>query len=103
MIFLFKRNKDGKTAIDLVTESTKRKLSSPIEKIQCINPSSTDLPIAPPPRRRGRTTSTTNILFFTGFDKTRKESFIKSVQTIFGRKCVTTTKYVENNGFDIFY
>jgi len=100
--YLFKRNKNGKTAIDLVTESTKRKLSAPIEKIRCINPCSNDLPIAPPPRRRGRTTSSTNVLFFTGFDRTQKESFIKSVQTLFGRKCVTTAKYVENNG-SIFF
>ena len=61
-------------------------------------PSFNELPIAPPPRRRGRTISSTNILFFTGFEKTRKESLIKSVQTIFGRKCAATAKYVENNG-----
>jgi ankyrin repeat protein len=101
--FLFQRNKNGKTAIDLVTASTKSKLSSPLEKIPCRNPSHNDLPIAPPPRRRGRTTSSTNILFFTGFDKTRKESLIKSIQTIFGRKCITTAKTVENNGSIYFH
>jgi hypothetical protein len=99
---LFNRNKQGKTAIDLAAASTNPKLSSLFEKIQCINPSHNDLPIVPPPRRRGRTTSSSTILFFTGFDKTRKESFIKSVQTIFGRKCITTAKHVENNGWISF-
>jgi ankyrin repeat protein len=94
----FKRNKDGKTAIDLLSTLSNPKLSSHFEKIQCKKPSHNDLPVAPPPRRRVRTTSSSNILFFTGFDKTHKESFIKSVQTIFGRKCVTTAKNVEANG-----
>jgi ankyrin repeat protein len=99
---LFKRNKNNETAIDLVSKLSKPKLSSRFEKFQCKKPSHNDLPIAPPQRRRGRTTSSTNILFLTGFDKTHKESFIKSVQTIFGRKCVTTAKNVEANGAIFF-
>lgn len=98
-VSILSRNRNGKTAIDLVSASVKSKLSSPLEKIQCKRPSYNELPIAPPPpRRRGRTTSSTNILFFTGFDRTRKESLMKSVQTLFGRKCAATAKYVENNG-----
>ncbi|UJR31077.1 hypothetical protein I4U23_018586 [Adineta vaga] len=88
------KNKDGKSAMDLATDL---KLLSLFEKTQCIKPSHNDVPSAPPPRRRARTTSATNILFFTGFDKARKESLMKSVQTIFGRKCVTTARNVENN------
>lgn len=96
--FLFyQRNKDGKTAIDLLSETTKSKLPS-LEKIACLKPSNNELPIAPPARRRGRTLSATNVLFLTGFEKGRKESLVKSVQTIFGRKCVTSAKHVENNG-----
>ncbi|CAF0736953.1 unnamed protein product [Adineta steineri] len=92
------KNKNGKTAIDLATTSTNTKILSLLEKIQCLKPSQNDLPIAPPPsRRRGRTTSSSTILFFTGFDKARKESLIKSVQSIFGRKCVTAAKNIENN------
>ncbi|CAF1090416.1 unnamed protein product [Rotaria sordida] len=91
------KNKNGKTAIDLVTELNNPNISLLFEKNQCTNLTHNDLPIAPPPRRRIRTISSSNILFLTGFDKTRKESLIKSIQTIFGRKCVTTTKNVENN------
>ncbi|CAF4053236.1 unnamed protein product [Rotaria sp. Silwood2] len=90
------KNKNGKTAIDL-TELNKPNISLLFEKNQCINRSHNDVPIAPPPRRRIRTISSANILFLTGFDKTRKESLMKSIQSIFGRKCVTTTRNVENN------
>ena len=72
-----------------------------LEQITCLKPSNNDLPIAPPARRRGRTLSATNVLFFTGFEKARKESLIKSIQTIFGRKCVATAKHVENNGIKL--
>ncbi|CAF1142382.1 unnamed protein product [Adineta ricciae] len=88
------KDKNGKSAIDLAVDL---KLSSLFEKTQCTKPSHNDAPIAPPARRRARTTSSSNVLFFTGFDKARKESLIKSVQTIFGRKCVTTARNVENN------
>jgi hypothetical protein len=96
------RDKNGKTAIDLAIASENSKLSSLLEKVPCKNPSHNDIPTAPPARRRVRTTSSSTILFLTGFDKTRKESLIKSVQSIFGRKCVATAKNVENNGLIIF-
>ncbi|CAF3570624.1 unnamed protein product [Rotaria socialis] len=91
------KNKAGKTVLELVTELANHTISSLFEKNHCVHPSHNELPIAPPPRRRVRTISSSNILFLTGFNKTRKESFIKSMQTIFGRKCVTIARNVENN------
>lgn len=88
------RNKNGKSALDLAANS---KFVSLFEKVHCVHPPHDDAPIAPP-RRRARTTSSSNVLFFTGFDKARKESLTKSVQSLFGRRCVATTKTVENNG-----
>lgn len=87
--------------MDLVSESSNSILLSIFEKNHCTNPSHNDLPIAP--RRRVRTTSSSTIVFLTGFDKARKESMIKSVQTIFGRKSITTARNVENNGTIFFY
>jgi ankyrin repeat protein len=92
------RNKNGQTASDLALASKKSQLVCLFQNIQCKHASHNDLPVIPPVRRRVRTTSATNVLFFTGFDKSRKESLMKSAQSIFGRKTVSSTKNIENNG-----
>ena len=95
------RNKHGRTAHDVAMASNNLKLMSLFRNIHCKHPANNDQPIAPPVRRRGRTASSTPVIFFTGFDKTRKETLMKSIQSIFGRKAVSTTKNVENNGMTI--
>jgi len=87
------KNKNGQTARDL----SNSKVVSLFENVLCKNPSNNSQPIGPPVRRRGRTTSAATVIFFTGFETTRKETLMKSVQTIFGRKSVSSAKNVENN------
>lgn len=92
------RNQQGQTAIDLAMKSNNNKLISLLQTVQRRNSSNNELPTGPPARRRGRTASSSHVVFLTGFDKARKESLMKSVQTIFGRKTVSTLRIVENNG-----
>ena len=92
------KNKQNQTARDLAVASSNAKLVALFQNVRCQNASSNEQAIAPPVRRRGRTTSNTPILFFTGFEKSRKDTLMKAIQSTFGRKFVSTTKNVENNG-----
>lgn len=91
------KNQNGQTAFDLAVASKNEKILSIFQSNLSRKTSSNEVPTAPPNRRRGRTTSSSFVIFLTGFEKNRKESLMKSIQTIFGKKSVSTSRNVENN------